>query len=180
VTLFGKNQRFLTPISVNAGAQILINGGGGDEITVSKFAVGEPDQKRVVSTNIDEVIRAVVELGGMYPDIVQMFQEAKTTGALTSRFEVDALPEIGRLYRRVIHDPSLGAAEADKGSVEAKPSSPAPDLFDKQTAEDASEEGAKGKNSAANSSSEEKSDEKTPPKKSFFGKIFGFASNKAE
>ncbi len=99
IVLFGKEQNFLTPISVNAGNQIMINGKNSKEITVSKFAVKEADQKRIVSTKVDEVIRAVVELGGTYPDVVQMLQEAKASGALASRFEIDAIPEAGRTYR---------------------------------------------------------------------------------
>ena len=47
-------------------------------MTVSKFVVGQPDQKRTVSTKIDESIRAIVELGGTYPDVVQALQQAKS------------------------------------------------------------------------------------------------------
>ena len=35
-----------------------------------------------------------------YPDVVQMLQQAKTAGALTSRFRVNALPEPGREFNR--------------------------------------------------------------------------------
>jgi hypothetical protein len=49
-----------------------------------------------VSTNVDEVIRAIVSLEGDYPDVVQMLQQAKNAGALPSRFRVNALPEPGR------------------------------------------------------------------------------------
>ena len=52
-----------------------------------------------MSTSVDEVIRAIVALGGTYPDVVQALQQAKTDGALVSRFEVDALPESGRVVR---------------------------------------------------------------------------------
>ena len=92
VVLFGRDQRFTTPIAVNAGNQIMITNTGRDEISVSKFTVGDADQKRTVSTRLDDVIQAVVELGGTYPDVVQALQEAKAAGALPSRFEVEALP----------------------------------------------------------------------------------------
>jgi len=36
-----------------------------------------------------------VELGGRYPDVVQMLQQAKESGALSSRFRVNALPDAG-------------------------------------------------------------------------------------
>ncbi len=100
IVLFGPDQRLLTPLAINAGNQIMVTSSGGDEIAVSRYAVGEPDQKRAVSTSVDEVIRAIVELGGTYPDMVQALQEAKAAGALESRFEVEALPNAGRSYRR--------------------------------------------------------------------------------
>jgi len=53
-----------------------------------------------VSTKVDEVIRAIVDLGGEYPDVVQMLRQAETTGVLTSRYLEDALPEPGREFNR--------------------------------------------------------------------------------
>ncbi len=114
VVLFGQDQRLLTPLAVNAGNQIMLTAAGPEEIAVSKFAVGQPDQRRVVSNRVDAVVRAIVELGGTYPDVVQALQEAKASGALPSRFEVDALPEAGRSYQRVAEEPhSEGQPETE-------------------------------------------------------------------
>jgi flagellar basal body P-ring protein FlgI len=101
VVLFGRQQRFSTPLAVNAGNQIMITSVGNDEVAVSKFSLHDADQKRTVSTRVDDVIRAIVELGGSYPDVVQAIQEAKGAGALPSRFEVETIPEGGRTYERV-------------------------------------------------------------------------------
>ncbi len=98
VVLFGLNQQFLAPLAVNAGNQIMVTSTPEGEISVSKFVPHEADQKRVVSRRVDDVIRAIVELGGTYPDVVQAIQEAKTAGCLEGRFEIDALPEAGRNY----------------------------------------------------------------------------------
>ncbi len=100
IVLFGQQQRFVAPLAVNAGNRVMVTSCSPDEVAVARFSVGEPDQRRVVSTRVDEVIRAIVELGGTYPDIVQALQEAKAAGALPSRFEIDALPEAGRTYNR--------------------------------------------------------------------------------
>ena len=86
VVVFGPGQQFLTPLAVNAGNEIMITSQGGDQITVSKYSVAQGDQKRTVSTRVDDVIRAVVELGGTYPDVVQALQEAKNAGALALAF----------------------------------------------------------------------------------------------
>ncbi|HBO44552.1 MAG TPA: hypothetical protein DD670_11580, partial [Planctomycetaceae bacterium] len=100
VVLFNADQQFTPPVLLEAGPRIRVTSQGPDKIAVSRYAVGEPDQKRVVSMRVDEVIRAIAELKGTYPDVVQALQEAKSKGALTSRFEVDAVPEAGRAYDR--------------------------------------------------------------------------------
>ena len=106
VVLFGQDQHFLTPLLVSAGKEIMVTSTNDGEISVSKFAPHEADQKRVVSTRVDEVIRAIVELGGTYPDAVQAVQEAKAAGCLEGRFEIDALPEAGRSYEATLDDNS--------------------------------------------------------------------------
>ncbi len=96
IVMFGKQHTLKLPLVLDAGPKILINGLSGGEIKVSQF--GGTTQQRTVSTNVEAVIRAIVELGGTYPDVVQMLQQAKKSGALTSRFRVNALPEGGREF----------------------------------------------------------------------------------
>ena len=100
IVIFGHEQSLRTPLAIEAGNNILINASEGEEITVSRFVVGQADQKRIVSTKVDDVIRAIVELGGTYPDVVLALQQAKTAHALTGRLEVDAVPAGGRRYHR--------------------------------------------------------------------------------
>jgi hypothetical protein len=121
IVLFGPHQCLLVPLAVNAGNQIMVTSTDPDEIAVSKYTVDEPDQRRIVSTEVDEVIRAIVELGGTYPDVVQALQEAKAAGALASRFEVDALPEAGRAYERGPESPASRQAHvpSPEGAAEA-------------------------------------------------------------
>ncbi|MCS7238007.1 MAG: flagellar basal body P-ring protein FlgI [Thermoguttaceae bacterium] len=117
IVLFGRNQRLRGPVSLEAGKDILIVCRKPGEVTVSRFAVGEPDQRRVVSDRLEEVIRAIAELGGTYPDVVQALQEAQAAGALEGRLEIDALPQVGRRPRT---NPQAGqAAEAQVGTPAA-------------------------------------------------------------
>ncbi|MEX2316862.1 MAG: flagellar basal body P-ring protein FlgI [Pirellulales bacterium] len=125
IVLFGKEQHFELPLVLDAGKNILVNGLSGESITVSRFAAGAEPQQRVVSTDVSEVIRAIVELGGTYPDVVQVLQQAKADGALTSRFEVDALPEAGRPYDRGLARVSTDDAPTASPEI----ASPLPDLF---------------------------------------------------
>jgi hypothetical protein len=83
----------------------------------------------VVSTKVDDVIRAIVELGGTYPDVVQALQQAKTSGSLESRFEVDALPGADRVYQ---HRDSEGSEDGKDDSAldaEFEVANPVPELF---------------------------------------------------
>jgi hypothetical protein len=126
IVLFGSGQRFETPMILDAGKNILVDGRGIDTVTVSRFAANEPDQKRVVPNDVDQVIRAIVELGGTYPDVVDALMEAKTSHALASRLEVDALPEAGRAYERG-QEEELAAGESANGQFVVD--NPTPGLF---------------------------------------------------
>jgi len=99
VALFGRNLRIGTPFLLEAGP-ILVRGEGEDEVVVSRFAVGEADQKRTVSNDVEEIVRAIVDVGGTYPDVVQALQQADAAGVLPARFAVEAIPRTGREYER--------------------------------------------------------------------------------
>jgi len=131
IVLFGRDQRLKTPLAVEAGNRIMVTSHHSDEVVVSKFAPNEADQKRVVSPRVEEVVRAIIELGGTYPDVVQALQQAKAAGALPSRFEVDALPQAGRAYDRqaVAGDSAEGRSGTDKARTEPVINSPLPDLY---------------------------------------------------
>lgn len=96
IVLFGKQHELKLPLVLDAGPKILVNGLSGGQIKVSQF--GGTTQQLTVANDVEAVIRAVVELGGTYPDVVQMLQQAKESGAITSRFRVNALPEGGREF----------------------------------------------------------------------------------
>lgn len=128
VVMFGHEQQLQPPFVLEAGKSILVKGADGDKVTVSKFAVGQPDQKRIVSTKVDEIIRAVVELGGTYPDVVQALQQAKACRALVGRFEVDALPDGGREYRA--KEETLAEGLEDKAQENERiVANPLPEMF---------------------------------------------------
>jgi flagellar basal body P-ring protein FlgI len=131
VVVFGHEQTLATPFVLEAGKSIIVRGTAPDKVTVSKFAVKQPDQKRVVSAKVDDVIRAIVELGGTYPDVVQALQQAKSGRALAGRFEVDALPDGDRAYRHA--DALAEGTEGDTGEGRVAVANPLPNLFSRKT-----------------------------------------------
>ena len=96
-------------------------------------ADAEPEQ-RVVSTSVDEVIRAIVELGGTYPDVVQALQQAKADGALVeplrSRCLAATWPRVrprGRtMPRRTASDAPAVGADSQRAPLEV--ATPLPEL----------------------------------------------------
>jgi len=136
IVVFGKEQEFRMPLMLDAGKSIMVNGLKGDKITVSRFERGKEPKQQIVSPRVDDVIRAIVAMGGTYPDVVQALQQAKVDGALPGRFEIDALPQPGRRYDRTNEtsiadgeDSKVVPASAEK-SIEV--ATPLPELFGKQ------------------------------------------------
>jgi len=101
VVLFGTEILLRQPFALQAGATIIVNGREPGNVQITRIVSTGVDQRRIVPNNrLDEIIRAVVDLGGTYPDVIQMLQQADLQGALTCRLEVNCLPEPNRTYRR--------------------------------------------------------------------------------
>ena len=164
IVLFGNDQMFKLPLGVEAGNEILVNSSADGQVVLAKYTVGEPDQRRTVSPRIEDVIGAIVDLGGSYPDVVQALQEAKASGNLPGRLEVDALPEAGRTYDRV-----AGSTE-DADETHLRANSPVPDLFSSgESHGDQQSTPVSGEN--AETTESEQSAEKSKPSGSIFAKI---------
>ena len=123
LSIFGDDIRLKGPFALEAGATIIVTcrEETPDQVRVSWFSPGEQDQIRLVTTRLEDVVRTIVELGGDYPDVVQMLQNAKKCGALTCRFEMDALPKEERNI-------SL-SSEPNSKSSGFRLKNPLPDLF---------------------------------------------------
>lgn len=101
IVLFGANQEFRAPMYLSAGKHIIVTAQpGATTVTLAKFEVGKPDQRRETSMQVGDVIRAADEMGATYPDVVQMLADASKQKNLPTRLAVDELPEGGRVYYR--------------------------------------------------------------------------------
>ena len=133
VVLFGKDHHFKLPLVADAGKHISVNGLSGDQIAVSRFRAGQSTQQRIVSTRVDEVIRAVVDLGGTCPDIVQLLQQANQAEALASRFRVNSLPKMARKrLRSRASNPTQNEEKDEPPRQSYDLATPKPDLFGKK------------------------------------------------
>ena len=100
VVLFGSDIFLRQPFALEAGATIIVNGQSPGNVVITRIVSAGVDERREVSNRLDAIIRGVVELGGTYPDVVQMLRRADAIGVLSCRLEIDRLPEPNRIYRR--------------------------------------------------------------------------------
>jgi len=120
VVLFGGDQKLGTPVALKAGNKIAVNATPGSEtLTISKFELGEKDERRIVENKLANVIITACELGASYPDVARMLMQAKDQHNLESRLEVDALPGVGRIYYRTKEEQDLANARGGRSKEKA-------------------------------------------------------------
>ncbi len=135
LVLFGEDQRFKTPLAINAGKHIWITSPTGqDHVVVSRHEIGKDSRRIEVSAEIAEVIRTVTDLGASYPDVVQMLIQAERQHNLPGKIAIDALPQAGRNYYRPNGSQSSGSRSTRVGHENLSP-----DIFP-QTGEDIPED----------------------------------------
>lgn len=127
IVLFGKQPPLKLPLLIDAGSNLLVNGTQGGQLKVNRFTNHGDAEQRIVEPTVEAMIRAIVDLGGSYPDVVQALQEAQKQGSLASRLRVDALPEPGRKYGEERETPV--AEEESRFDL----ATPLPDLFKRQS-----------------------------------------------
>jgi flagellar basal body P-ring protein FlgI len=117
IVLFGADQEFRTPMSVSAGRHIMITAQpGATTVSVARFQIGKPDERRETSMKVADVIRAADNLGATYPDIVQMLADASDQRNLPKQLAIDELPVSGRVYNRP-ENPSFPNVKKKKAKV---------------------------------------------------------------
>jgi len=126
VVIFGTNVSFVTPMVLDAGRNIMINGGEDGRIRLTRFGTSQDDQQIEVPNRVEDVIRGIVQLGGTYPDVVDALSQAKTSRSLDCRFKVDALPQQGRPYVRRAHLANAIETNQDSEATDGRRHRPLP------------------------------------------------------
>ncbi len=125
IVVFGAEQEFRAPMYVSAGKNIMVTAQpGGTSVSLARFEVGQPDQRKEVSLRVADVIRAANELGATYPDVLQLLADASKQKNLPIALAVDKLPAAGRVYYRPVSTATPGGKRAVKiGRDRAAPGS---------------------------------------------------------
>lgn len=91
LVLFGVEHPVADGLRAEAGPSLVVVVEGSQAV-INCFVAGQPDQKLEVPARVDDVVRAIIQLGGTYPDAVQFLQQASSSRCLDSRLAFDALP----------------------------------------------------------------------------------------
>ena len=130
IVLFGANQEFRPPMYLSAGRHIIVTSQpGATTVTLSRFEVGKPDQRRECSLQVADVIRTADELGATYPEVVQMLADASLQKNLPTSLAIDELPEGGRIYYR---PGNTAEASGKKRKTKVGRTNMSPNLFPEQ------------------------------------------------
>jgi hypothetical protein len=94
VVLFGDSARLVPPFKIVAGAEFTVTAERGDNrCTVGRYVLNPASiDHRQCSLRLEDVLRAMAELGGAYPDAVDLLRQAEHRRCLTAAVRFDALP----------------------------------------------------------------------------------------
>ncbi|MBM4071059.1 MAG: hypothetical protein FJ271_19235 [Planctomycetes bacterium] len=84
IVLFGSKVRLAPPAKVLAGPEFTVTAEPGDErCTISRFLKQGTIARRQCSLQLDDVLRTLVELGGQYPDAIDLLNKLSERRCLT-------------------------------------------------------------------------------------------------
>jgi hypothetical protein len=123
VVLFGTDPMLRPPFSFLAGEFAVTATDGDQKCIVSRFPLHGDAVRSQCPLRLEDVLRAMADMGGTYPEVVELLQQAHQCQSLSCRVRCDALPqavsvqELARLGR----DAADGAPPAAAGDLGATP-----------------------------------------------------------
>ncbi len=111
IVLFGEAFRLMSPVMIFAGNGIVIKNTDDGRLRVRKLSAGDHDQEQLVEQTLVAMVRAIVDLGGGYTDVVQAITEARDHGSLDCKVAFSAMPKPGRRLDRDSDEDAVGADE---------------------------------------------------------------------
>jgi hypothetical protein len=116
VVLFGHEPYLLPPFSMLAG-EFTITAAPNDQLcTLSLFSVQHGSRRRQCSLKLDDVLHCMADMGAMYPETLELIQQAAHDKALSCPVAVNAFPRgpsVEELAKRGTTDPDLLQADPE-------------------------------------------------------------------
>jgi hypothetical protein len=101
VVLFGETPRLTAPFSFLAGEFSITAADIDTRCTLSRFPIGGAPARKQCSLALEDVLRTLAEMGGQYPEVIALLQQAATCENLNCRIRVDALPQATSVFELV-------------------------------------------------------------------------------
>jgi hypothetical protein len=118
IVIFGDEPCLEPPFSFMAGPEFTITAGESDgHCTISRFSLRHGSKKRQCSFKLAAVLRTLAELGGTYPDAVELAHQADYNKCLSCPVAVDALPETPSVYQLARAGQNDATAKATDGEI---------------------------------------------------------------
>jgi hypothetical protein len=118
VGLFGEDPALVPPFSLVASEFTLTASAHDDKCTIARFAMKRGAVQRVqCSFKLDEVVRAMAELGGGYPEVTEMLAQADRLQCLNCPVKVDAMPREYAVQELAHNATNPAYFEEDAGGV---------------------------------------------------------------
>jgi hypothetical protein len=134
IVLFGRDTYFRPPLSLLAGDFTVTAAENDDHCTIARLSVRHGTQRRQCSLGVYDVLKTVGELGGGYPQVVELLRQANKCHSITCGLAVDALPQATSVYYLAEHgatDPEFRQADDDEIRNAKADFLAVPTLFDK-------------------------------------------------
>lgn len=115
VVLFGEDVYLEPPFSFQAGPEFTITASADDEkCSLSRFSLQDGVHRKQCGLKLSDVLHRLAEMGGTYPDVVDLLHKADNCRCLSCRVAVDALPEATSVFDLA----RAGKESKDKGEDE--------------------------------------------------------------
>jgi hypothetical protein len=98
ILLFGEDIRLVPPFSFLAGEFTITASEEDDHCTIRRLSVSHSTRPQQCPLNMYDVLHALADLGGMYPEAVELIRQAGTYNCLSCPVAVDALPQAVSIY----------------------------------------------------------------------------------
>lgn len=126
IVLYGQSPRLTAPCSLLAGPEFVVTAREGESrCVVSRFSPRTGKQSKECELDVAEVLKAVVELGGTYVDVLELLRAADGVRAMNCAVKFDALPKAPTVQDLLAHGRPSRPARG-----ESDPHQLAPGLYD--------------------------------------------------
>lgn len=98
IVLFGDNVSLVPPFSFLAGEFTVTAGKNDDKCTISRLSVKYGTSRKQCGLKLETVLRSMADMGGMYPEVVELLRQAGSCQTMTCGLAIDALPQATSVY----------------------------------------------------------------------------------